>query len=60
MGDTRLVQEPGWFPNKPCKTLRILLFLSGCCSGTEVFKQLCYVKAGGSEMQKRNFFRRKI
>jgi ABC-type multidrug transport system fused ATPase/permease subunit len=38
----RLVQEPGWFSNKSCKMLRNLLFLSGCCLKTEVFKQLYY------------------
>jgi hypothetical protein len=36
----RLVQEPGWFSNKFCKMLRILPFLSGCCSETEVSEQL--------------------
>jgi hypothetical protein len=38
--DNRLVQEPGWFSNKSCKMLRILPFLSGCCSETEVSEQL--------------------
>jgi hypothetical protein len=35
----RLVQEPGRFSNKPCKMLRILPFLSGCCSEAEVSEQ---------------------
>jgi hypothetical protein len=38
--NNRLVQEPGWFSNKSCKMLRILLFSSGSCSETEVSKQL--------------------
>jgi hypothetical protein len=38
----RLVQEPGWFLNKLSKILRILQFLIGSCSETEVSKQLHY------------------
>jgi hypothetical protein len=33
----RLVQEHGWFLNKLSKILRILQFLIGSCSKTEVF-----------------------
>ncbi|MDR1636298.1 MAG: hypothetical protein LBR93_03075, partial [Treponema sp.] len=40
LGDNRLVREPGWFSNKSCKMLRILLFFIGCCSETEVSEQL--------------------
>ncbi|GHV91341.1 hypothetical protein AGMMS50268_18440 [Spirochaetia bacterium] len=39
-GINRLVQQPGWLLNKSCKMLRILPFLSGCCSETEVSEQL--------------------
>jgi hypothetical protein len=50
--DNGLVQEPGWFFAKRSlayksyqkrrflKNPRFLLFLSGCCSKTEVFEQL--------------------
>jgi hypothetical protein len=38
--DIRLVQQPGWLSNKPCKMLCILPFLSGSCSETEVSEQL--------------------
>ncbi|MDR2601325.1 MAG: type II restriction endonuclease [Spirochaetaceae bacterium] len=35
-----LVRQPGWLSPKSCKMLRILRFLSGCCSETEVSEQL--------------------
>jgi hypothetical protein len=35
-----LFARPGWLSPKSCKMLRILRFLSGCCSETEVSEQL--------------------
>jgi len=35
-----LVRQPGWLPNKSRKTLCVLFFLSGSCSGTSVSEQL--------------------
>jgi hypothetical protein len=40
LNDIGLVQYPGWLLNKSCKMLCILLFFSGSCLKTEVFKQL--------------------
>ncbi|MDR2600831.1 MAG: hypothetical protein LBC53_00005, partial [Spirochaetaceae bacterium] len=39
-----VVRQPGWLSPKSCKMLRILRFLSGCCSETEVSEQLYYDK----------------
>ncbi|MDR2601161.1 MAG: Fic family protein [Spirochaetaceae bacterium] len=38
--DIGLVRQPGWLSPKSCKMLRILRFLSGSCSKTEVPEQL--------------------
>ncbi|MDR2601685.1 MAG: hypothetical protein LBC53_04445 [Spirochaetaceae bacterium] len=35
-----LVRQPGWLSPKSCKMLRILRFLSGSCSKTEVSEQV--------------------